>query len=347
MAQDLEVCQYCNKIGEHSAGCPTQFKAEKNKEVAEKMEDKSYIQIEGLIKRLETESRFSREVRGNEIILIAETGEKYKIGHVESQGEKENIRLAKEIRKFLSDFFEEEENVSVEDNAKAIREQLSDFFIVRDAEGKIISFMDTQLVDLEPRDGGQSKESSLLIWYVVTKEKYRGKGFAIELYRAAYETALAQAREKNVGLSSIIGETHPEVEKYLNKLGRKRMYYERQDGSFAEVPYKAMPSDVGSQATPEHFMARFLDGREQTTKDEYLRQIKGIYDQYTRSEYFDYESKDVRPKYFALVKKTYDGIKKKLAKSKDGIIYLLSADEREVKKKELSRKKKRLIETKA
>lgn len=346
MSMEIEKCQYCGAVGKHSPDCPIQFKVEENKETTEKSKNESWVQMEEFIKKLGAESHFSREVEENEVILTAESGEKYKIEHVKNQGEKENLRLAKEIREFLSGFFEEDENVPVDDNAKAIGVSLSNFFIVREAKGEIISFMDSQLVDLELRDGGQGKESSLLVWYVVTKEEYRGKGLAAELYRAAYETVLVQAREKDVGLSAIIGETHPDVEAYLNKLGRKRMYYEKQDGSFAEVPYKAMPSNVDSEAMPEHFMARFLDGRERVSKDEYLRQIKGIYDQYTRSEYFDDVPEDFIRKYFALVKKTYDEIEKKLTQSKGGIIYLLSMNEREAKKKELSRKKKRLVEMK-
>ncbi len=347
MSQDLETCQYCGKVGEHSADCPTQFKAEDNKETVEKTEDKSYERMQELITELGAKSRFSREIAGNEIILTTETGEKYKIERMENKGEEENKRVAKEIRKFNLKFFEKEEVDCVADFAEAIESHLSDFFVVRDEKGKIISLMNDQLVDLSPGKEGQKQDSSLLIWYVVTEEKQRGKGLATELYRAAYETALEQAREKDAGLSAIIGETDPDVEKYLNNLGRKRMYYEKENGDFVEVPYKAPPSAADEEPSPEHFMARFLDGRQEITKEDYLRQVKGIYDQYTRPEYFEYEPEEVKQKFLPLVEKTFGSLEKKLAESKDGKIYLLSAEERQAKKKELAKDKKKLREMKA
>lgn len=347
MSTESEKCQYCNKVGEHSADCPTLFKAAENKETTEQDRNESYSQMEGLIKELDDKSRFDHEVRGNEIILTAESGEKYKIAKTENKSEKENIRVAKEIRKLLSEFFTEEENDRVADYAEAIEGHLSDFFIVRDEKDKIISLMNSQLTDLGPQGAQQKKESSLLVWYVVTKEKYRGKGLATELYRAAYETALAQAREKDVGISSIMGETDQDIEEYLNKYGRKRMYYEKENGDFAEAPYKAPPTDADQKPTPEHFMVKFLDGRQQITKDEYLRQVKGIYDQYIRPEYFNYEPEDAKKKYFALVEKIFGSLNNKLNESKDGIMHLLSADERKAKKKKLSQKNKSLIEMKA
>ncbi len=349
MSFESPICRSCGMIGSHAPECPTQIKPARMEaaESAERGKEESYSQMEGLIKELGVKSRFSREIEGNEIILTAESGEKYKIERLENKGEEENKRVAKEIRKFNLKFFEKEEVDSAEDFAEAIESHLSDFFVVRDEKGKIISLMNDQLVDLSPEKEGQTQESSLLIWYVVTEEKQRGKGLATELYRAAYETALAQTREKDAGISAIIGETDPDVEKYLNNLGRKRMYYEKENGDFAEVPYKAPPSAADEEPSPEHFMARFLDGRQEITKEDYLRQVKGIYDQYTRPEYFEYEPEEVKQKYLPLVQKTFDSLGEKLAESKDGKIHLLSAEERQAKKKELAKDKKKLREMKA
>src|SRR3972149_1009718 len=185
------------------------------------LSEEARLEVEGSWKRMGEltsemgkNSRYFRLPGKKGIELRSEKGEEYAISKVEDLGKKTNKSVAKEIRKFLSDFFEEEENDPEEDYVAAIEQHFSDFLAIRDEKGDIISFINSQLAEMETKEGS-APEATLLIWYVVTDEEHRGKGLASELYRVAYERALKEAEARGLKLVSVAGETDPDVEGFL------------------------------------------------------------------------------------------------------------------------------------
>jgi GNAT superfamily N-acetyltransferase len=254
------------------------------------------------------------------------------LAKVESGSDKENRKVAKEIRAFLGQFFEEEENDSVADYMTAIKEGLGNFFLIRDKDNKISAFMNSQSAKVETADGTSAEQ--LVVWYVVTDEKYRGQGLATKLYESAYTTALAQAKGREAELTAIVGETDPDAETFFNAMGRKRLYYKNAEGNLKEMPYLAPPSESDEDPSPEHFMARFLDDRNTTSTEEATKLVEGIYGLYTLPQYYERMSADEEAEYKGTVQKSLDLIKASLTEATDGKVYLYTAEEREALQKE-------------
>lgn len=306
--------------------------------------ENSWLEMERLIEGLKIASRFKQEREGGRVFMVAESGEKFELQKISHKDQKDTKKIATEMRKFLGGFFEEEENDSVADYATAIRENLGKFLAVRDGKGKIVSIMNTQLSKLEnPRGGAEGAE--LIIWYVVTSPEHQGKGIATELYKNAYEAALNEVRDDKLEFKAVVGETDPDVEGYLNKFGRKRVYFENsKTGNFEEVPYMAPPSETDEDPSAEHLMVKFLDNHSVSDKDEALKLIRGIYNQYLRPQYFEDLSKEEAVEYRAKVEGVYANIAAALDKAKDGRVYLWSKEERETKAAELKKRKKKIQE---
>jgi len=296
-----------------------------------------------LLKELRESSKFATEKLEKETVLTSKNGEKYYLTEVCDRGSEGNKKLAKELRSFLGNFFDPEENDPEIDYEIAIERGLSDFFLVRNEKGEIVSVLNSQLAELSRGAGGQ-KEETLVVWYVVTDPGSRGRGLATELYLAAYSSAFGKVAERNSRLLAITGETESGVEGYLNKMGRRRSYYEDKDGNFVEIPYKSPPSDADSDAQSEHFMAMFLDDRKQCATDDFLRLVRGIYGQYTRPEYFERDTIGFTKKYMKLVDGVYADLVATLKNSKDGVVYFFNREEREKKKQELEKKNRKVIE---
>lgn len=65
-----------------------------------------------------------------------------------------------------------------------------------------------------------------------------------------------------------------------------------------EVPYECPPEDESAVGVPEHLMIRNLNGNKTMDKDEYMRIVDGIYQQYTRPEYFSAEYLQYAQEYY-------------------------------------------------
>ena len=278
--------------------------------------------------------------------MIAESGEKFELQKIVHKEPKETRKIASEIRKFMGQFFEEEENDSVNDYATAIRENLGKFLAIRNQENKIVAIMNTQLSKLKNLEN-EGEMAELLVWYVAIDESHQNKGIGTELYKMAYEAALNEVKDDKVELRAIVGETDPAVEGSLNKFGRKRVYFENgKTGHFEEVPYKAPPSETDEDPSPEHFMVKFLPDHAVSDTNEVLRLIRGIYDQYLRPQYFVDMSKEEGAEYRAKVESVYSDIAMALEKAKSGKVYLWSKEEREAKAAGLKKSGKKIRELK-
>jgi ribosomal protein S18 acetylase RimI-like enzyme len=303
--------------------------------------ERSWASMESFIGEVASRSRLQRTVDGEVVRLETESGEKFEMAEIADRGEAENTKFAKEIREFLSNFFDEDENDVEGDYVAAIENKFGSFYVVRNDKQEIVSFLNSQLAVVE-KSGGPP-DASLVVWYVVTDEQCQDKGLATELYHSAYEGGLRDMKAQGARFLSVAGETNPTVETYLNRMGRKRVYYETADG-LSEVEYLSPPSTADDDPVAEHFMARFFDDRTEVGTEEFLRVIRSIYDLYLKPEYFEDDSESFKKKYFKKVEDTYRTLADTLGDAKGGKLYLLSAEERAGKQEELRKKGKSITE---
>ncbi len=275
----------------------------------------SWQQMQALIDAFPSRIAFDTDARKQGLVLA----------RVADAGPETNRQVATEIRLFLSQWFEEEENDREEDYVTAIEQELGDFFVIRNAERQIVALMNAQFAPLNERaeSGGE-----LIIWYVVTDKAYRGKGLATELYRTAYETALAQARDQQREIVAIVGETEATAERFFNSMGRKRLYYEDEEGVMHELPYVVPPSQADEQEVVEHFMVRFLDDRIVASVAEVTRLLEGIFAQYQHPAYMHDFSSERKEQQLQLITRTFDRMCEAIASAQEGTLYLYSAQER-------------------
>lgn len=308
--------------------------------------EESYQSMEGLIKELDTRSRFSSSTDANGITRLEKGKESFSIETVGNKGEKGNKRIARKIYTFLMDVFDEEEVDDKESIELQIQQAICSYSIVKNAKGEIVSVMSAQMADMVQSKG--SHDQALIVWYVVTSDDQKGKGLALELYRNVYRHALDTARLQNKRISSIVGEAVKEVEGYLGKMGRKRPYFTDKDGNLCEIPFPQAPigaETVDKEPPQEHLMVRFLDDRSHCSISEILALVKTVFAQYLDPRYDDlYDSESEIEQVKKATQKLYRGIKTRVSDSKNDDVILLNAKEREEMREMLEQKGKRIIE---
>ncbi len=299
-----------------------------------------------LIREVDKISRFEVIEEGEKKYIISKEGERYQVLRL-NEGDKEDLKIrSQELHDFNTDFFEEEENDRPEDYETALSRNLSDFYAILDSEDKIVALLNTQLLRIK-KDVNKPLNLSLNIWYVATKKEHRQRGLATELYRAAYNNLLGISKKEKSPIFSIVGETEDAVEKYLyNAFGRRRMYFEHDDGSVEEVPYCAPPSWEDQEPTPEHFMMRLINGQSEVNVPDFLKIIRGIFSEYTRDDYAEVDTEEGRQQYNELVEQTYANLEQAIVGAKNGRLFLLGPKERTQKKSELEKTGKKFIEIK-
>ncbi len=320
-----------------------------NKEGVPKFDEEiveSQKNMSKLIGEIDKISRFKIIEEEGKKYVVSREGERYQILRLNEEN-KEDLKVrSRELHDFNADFFSEEENDRPEDYEIALNGNLSDFYAILDSEGKIICLLNTQLLKLK-RDANKPTGIALNIWYVATKKEYRQQGLATELYRAAYNNLLGISKKEKLPIFSIVGETEDAVEKYLyNIFGRRRMYFEHDDGSVEEVPYCAPPSWEDQEPTPEHFMMRLINGQSEISVSDFLKIIRGIFSEYTRDAYAAVDTGEGRQQYNELVEQTYANLERAIAGAKNGKLFLLGPKERIQKKGELEKANKKFIEIK-
>ena len=131
------------------------------------------------------------------------------------------------------------------------------------------------------------------------------------------------------------------------------MYFEDRDGNLREVPYIQAPLEWDkktgrpmSRAVPEHLMLRLTNGKYGLNIDELLPMVWALYkdNNIPSNEFF--RSEDDAKKCYKAVVGYFEKLKKALGESKDGRLFLMSAEEREQKDRELQARGKNLYEHK-
>ena len=303
----------------------------------------SYKRVDGLVEELQATSKFEREKLsdGREVIRSPEAGEFFirKIEDVKDPAvEKMYELLVKE--------FSEEEADTPETIRGAIESDIQAYHVVEDAKGHVIALSNTEYLKLE-----SSQDAMIFIAYVATDPGYRRLGIGSELYPGFYDFAKEKAKQDQARIKGVIGEAVGPVESFLNRMGRKRMYFEDEQGSIHEVPYIQAPLDWSEKtgkprqkATPEHLMIRLLDERQEMQVSEVISMVKAIYEEnyIFPEDYFKTE------KAYQACEDTVMGhlkdLEVTLQKAKGGKIFLMDKKERAEKQKELEAQGKQIFE---
>lgn len=322
---------------------------EKKKIQREKIAN-SHRQMEGLIKELQKSSANKREKLpdGREDIYTPE-GEKFQIYLLENPKDP----AVKKLHSFMVKEFGEEEAEALYWLKISIAKKLN-YYHILEKNGEIISFSNIQCLDLEDPacKENQPKELALVVWHISTNSKYRHKGLATELYQSFYATVLNKARSDQKTIKGVVGEAVSSVETFLNKMGRKRLYFEDKEGNVHEVPYMCPPVDVNDDGTPkedpvpEHIMLRLIDGGGSATIEDLRQIVWAMYKEYVaeEEEYTSREAYETSLNYnLGLLKK----LEVVLSGAKDGKIFMLSKKERERQIQELAQRGKKLFEVRS
>jgi len=306
----------------------------KGEERAEMSAHESYDKINRLIEELQATSKFEREKLddGREVIRSPEAGEFF-IRKIQDEKDPSVQKIHQLLIKELS----KEGADTIETIKNAVKNDIQDYRVVEDAAGRVIAASNTEYLKIE-----DSQDAMIFVAYIVTAPDYRQKGIGSELYPSFYNLAKEKAKEEGLRIKGVIGEAGEEVESFLNRMGRKRMYFEDEQGNFHEIPYMQAPlawdektGKPRQKAAPEHLMIRLLDERQEMQASEVISMVKAIYEEnYIFSEeYFKTE------KAYQACEDTVMGhlkeLENALQKAKDGKVFLMDKKEREVRRKEL------------
>jgi hypothetical protein len=280
------------------------------------------------------------------------------ISKIENENTESTKEKVAEMQDFLKKAFKGEEMVDQMQMEIGITRGIVDYYGARDEEGKLITLLSSQTVETKNEAG--ETDLSMVLWYMANRENYKGKSLVKDVASIAFSDFLGKAKNELKPVKAILGEVElgdddaVRREKAFNRyFGIKRVYGKNKSGSLIEAPYEAPPEDESTKGAPANFMARLIDDRNTMSKEEYMQLVRGIHDQYTKSEYFtpeyftflaEQEGEKINPedvtleavneyrgRYLGIVGKVQQKIEKKL-KPIQGDLVLLS--EREKRKGE-------------
>ncbi|MCX6721537.1 MAG: hypothetical protein NT026_02990 [Candidatus Staskawiczbacteria bacterium] len=285
------------------------------------------------------------------MIPEGEPPEGINISKVEFKNSEERRAKVDEMQKFLLKAFEGEEMVDEMQMDIGMQHEIVDYYEARDAEGKMVSLLSSQMVESKNKLG--ESELSMVVWYVANDPDYKGKSVTKQLGAAALEGFLQKAKDQLKPAKAILGEAElgdedeAKREKAFNRYAdMKRLYGKDKKGKLFEVLYEAPPEDESTKGAPAHFMAKMVDGNNTLSKGDYMELVKGIHAQYTRPEYstpeyaaFEYGGKPEdyslekveggRQRYIGVVENIQTKIEKKLKPAQGDLVFL---SEREFRK---------------
>lgn len=327
-----------------------EFQAQAEKEPLQKKEvAESHKQMKKEILDLEMKSPFQKYIDNDGIErLRSPEGEEFRV--VEMKDAKDKQRIDKIYNFMLEEFGEDETETKVWIK-KSIEQNLNWYHLVENEKGEIVSLSSVQHLELEPERGKEEapRESMIYVCFILTKDNYRSKGLAPELYSEFYKKSLHEAEKKGQKIKGIMGEAVETVERFLNKFGRKRMYFKDKSGNMHEVPYFQPPVDIDddgyahSNKVPEHVMFKGVDGKQEFRADDVLRMVRAIYKEYIAGE-SNYNTKAGFERSWKIMNDLLVELQQSLEKSKDGKVFLMDAKEREALKKKIYREGKELHE---
>lgn len=308
--------------------------------------EESAGRMEHMADVLQAPSPFQRSrERGIETIRSPE-GEAFAIRKLTKPYEK----AAKRTHEFMVEQFGKEESETLNWFRHTIKEGINDYHTV-EQDGQVVAFSNTRVLELEPQEGRQ-QETILTVWHISTEEELRNKGLASELYQSFYCDAAEKARERNQTMVGVVGEAVDKVESFLNRMGRKRAYYEDADGNVREIPYQCPPVDMDSKTgepleapVPEHIMLRMIDDRQEIPAEDLLRMVEAIYFREYLGTADDYASPEVYARARQSNADLLEGMRTALAAAKDGKVFFMSRQERETRREALRAQGKEVHDT--
>lgn len=312
----------------------------------------SHRNMEVMIGELAIMSRFERVKNGvgEEVLKSRESGEEFLTKRLTSGSDP----LIRQVWQMMRNEFGDEAD-SLRWVGESIRKGLNNYDIVTNKNEELASFSNTRYIELDKDEKikeGEIKESILFISYILTADKARGKGLATELYKDFYKGTLEKAKESGQAIKAVFGESVESVEPFLNKMGRKRLYFEDVDGNIQEVPYKAPPCDYDLETGEpvvdgalEHLMIRMVDGSQEFDSNELMRMVRALYSQEYGTTPGDYSGGE---KAWQRTQEVINGylteLESALSQAKDGRVFLMSADERKQRVRQLHKEGKEMYE---
>lgn len=302
--------------------------------------------MERMAEELQASSPFQRsQERGTETIRSPE-GEAFTIRKLTKPYES----AAKRTHEFMVEQFGREESEALYWFRHTIKEGINDYHAM-EQDGRVVAFSNTRVLELEPQEG-RPQEAILTVWHISTEEALRNKGLASELYQSFYRDAAEKARERNQTMVGVVGEAVDKVESFLNRMARKRAYYEDPDGNIREIPYQCPPVDMDSKTgepleapVPEHVMIRMMDDRQEMPAEDLLRMVEAIYFREYLGTQDDYASPEVYSRARQSNADLLEGMRTALAGAKGGKVFLMSRREREARRETLRAQGKDVYDT--
>ena len=260
-----------------------------------------------------------------------------------------------QIHALLLEELSEEEADTLPWIKHAVQEHINRYHVVETAEGRVIALSSTQVLPLPPGEETpeQAPASLLVVWFVVTAPPFRHKGLASALYQRFVQDTIAEAQARGQPLKGIIGEAVSTVEVFLNRMGRKRLYFADETGNLYEVPYLCPPVDFDPHTgeplalpVPEHLMLSLPSGAQEMRVEDVLQMVAVLYAEYAAQE-SDYASLEAFRRAQNYTTELLSHLQRALARATDGKVWLLSRAERTAKLAELQGQGKTLYSVKA
>lgn len=308
----------------------------------------SHQAMEARIAELAQQSRFTKLSEADREILRSPEGEEFSLRRVEGS---EDDAL-EQIHALLEKVFSFKETDPLKTLQKNAGKDHIVYYYIENAKGEVLALSQTEYLNFAV-DPSSQREGLLFVVYIATDPEARSQGFATELYQKMYSFGLEKAEQSDERLAAVIGETVDAVEPFLNRMGRKRVYLEDDQGNVKEVPYILPPLDWDPKtggpvldSSKEHLMLRLLDGRQGLSTGELLGMVRSIYDMYIFDrEYF--VSEDAYENHQKHLQAYFENLSGAMKDAKGGHLFLMNAEEREVKHQELEKQEKRFIEFKS
>ena len=195
-----------------------------------------------------------------------------------------------ELYVFYAEFYDKNEMSDVIAMRAGIENGQLDNFVIRDEEGKIISSLTWQRMDL-PKIEGKGKETAFIPWFVATRKGYSGRSLVPTLFAKALREFQESNKRDGAQAKALVGEADSETEGYFNRFsGAKRAYFENKEGDLVEVPFRSPSTeDDVEEGLPSSLMIKLLDGRKELTRGELLQFADAIYQEYNQPFYFTAE----------------------------------------------------------
>ena len=113
-----------------------------------------------------------------------------------------------------------------------------------------------QPIDVQLKDGGT--ETYFTVMYACSDPK-KAKEVPQELMATALQKFLEQSRNDQLKIGGIVAEASDKDEDMLDKVGAKRLYFEKGKG-LQEIPFHALPMDDAEHAQRKHLTVNSFGG---------------------------------------------------------------------------------------